>query len=60
MSPFDTEAERLARMKRDVLAALERAGGRVSGPAGAAALLGIKPTTLNSRMKRLGIQRKYS
>ena len=57
--PFDTEVERLARMKQDVLKALEASEGRVSGTAGAAALLGIKPTTLASRMKRLGIKRGY-
>jgi hypothetical protein len=41
--------------------AIERAlavtGGRVSGPLGAARLLGLKPTTLHSRMKKLGIRR---
>ncbi len=56
---FDTEPERLARMKRDVLTALEASQGRVSGPGGAAELLGIKPTTLASRMKRLGVTRGY-
>jgi formate hydrogenlyase transcriptional activator len=30
---------------------------RVSGPKGAAVRLGLKPTTLESRMKRLGIVR---
>ncbi|HMP90021.1 MAG TPA: sigma 54-interacting transcriptional regulator [Kiritimatiellia bacterium] len=35
--------------------ALKQTGGRVSGPNGAAALLGIKPTTLSSRIKKLGI-----
>lgn len=37
-------------------AALERAGGKVYGANGAAALLGIPPTTLASRLKSLGIQ----
>lgn len=36
---------------------LHRTGWRIRGPHGAAALLGIKPTTLESRMKRLGITR---
>ncbi|WP_277374096.1 sigma 54-interacting transcriptional regulator [Pseudomonas sp. AA-38] len=35
-------------------AALEAAGGRLFGPDGAAELLGIKPTTLASRLKKLG------
>jgi hypothetical protein len=33
-------------------------GGRVSGPGGAAEILGLPPTTLESRMKKLGIARK--
>jgi transcriptional regulator with GAF, ATPase, and Fis domain len=32
---------------------------RVSGPNGAAAILGLKPTTLFSRMKKLGIKKAY-
>jgi len=35
--------------------ALARCQGRIYGPQGAAALLGLKPTTLASRLKRLGI-----
>jgi formate hydrogenlyase transcriptional activator len=35
--------------------ALRRAGGVIHGPRGAAALLDVKPTTLRSRMERLGI-----
>lgn len=56
---FDTEPERLARMKRDVLSALEVSGGRVSGSGGAATLLGVKATTLASRIKSLGIERGF-
>ncbi|HSE66278.1 MAG TPA: sigma 54-interacting transcriptional regulator, partial [Gemmatimonadales bacterium] len=40
-----------------ILATLERAGWKVSGARGAAAALGLKPTTLESRMKKLGITR---
>jgi formate hydrogenlyase transcriptional activator len=40
-----------------VLQVLERTGWRVSGEKGAARILGVKPTTLESRMKRLGIRR---
>ena len=36
-------------------AALRRSGGRIEGPGGAAALLGVNPHTLRSRMRRLGI-----
>jgi formate hydrogenlyase transcriptional activator len=35
-------------------------GWRVRGPGGAAELLGIKPTTLDSRMEKLGIRRRDS
>ncbi|HXD97455.1 MAG TPA: helix-turn-helix domain-containing protein [Candidatus Acidoferrum sp.] len=40
-----------------ILAALESTGWRVSGRRGAAELLGLKPTTLESRMKKLGVER---
>ncbi|HET9040976.1 MAG TPA: sigma 54-interacting transcriptional regulator [Gemmatimonadales bacterium] len=40
-----------------ILEALEQTRWRVSGPKGAAVRLGLKPTTLESRMKRLGIVR---
>jgi len=36
---------------------LESTGGRIRGSGGAAELLGLKPTTLESRMTRLGISR---
>jgi len=46
-------------IEREVLErVLEHTGGRVSGPRGAAALLELKPTTLHSRMKKLGVRRK--
>jgi len=44
--------------KKHILEVLEQTGGRVRGEEGAAERLGLKPTTLESRMKRLGIQRK--
>lgn len=39
----------------NIRAALKAANGKVSGPSGAAQLLGLKPTTLTSRIKALGI-----
>jgi transcriptional regulator with AAA-type ATPase domain len=52
-------AKELEALERDnLLAALEAAGWRVAGENGAAQLLDIKPTTLSSRMKALGIERK--
>lgn len=44
--------------RENLVAALEASDGKVAGANGAATLLGIKPTTLNSRMKALGIERK--
>lgn len=43
--------------RRAILATLARTGGRVSGRGGAAELLGMKPTTLESRMRRLGVSK---
>jgi transcriptional regulator with GAF, ATPase, and Fis domain len=53
-----TEAELRRRERNNVLAALFRAGWKIHGPGGAAELLGLKPTTLVSRIKKLGIQRQ--
>jgi len=52
--PF-TETERLARDRANILAALRLTDGRISGKEGAAKVLGIKATTLASRMKALGV-----
>jgi formate hydrogenlyase transcriptional activator len=38
---------------------LKNAKGIVAGPNGAAARLGLKRTTLQARMKKLGITRDY-
>jgi transcriptional regulator with GAF, ATPase, and Fis domain len=40
----------------NIQAALSKCHGKVYGANGAAALLGVKPTTLNSRIKSLGIK----
>ncbi len=44
--------------RRNVRAALRAADGKVSGPGGAAELLGIKPTTLASRMQGMGLKKR--
>ncbi|MFO1065390.1 MAG: sigma 54-interacting transcriptional regulator [Pirellulales bacterium] len=41
---------------RNIQTALKRAGGKIYGANGAAALMGMKPTTLTSRIKALGIK----
>jgi transcriptional regulator with GAF, ATPase, and Fis domain len=51
--------DELKRQERDSIAtALKQTGGKIFGPGGAAELLGMKPTTLASRIKALGLQRK--
>ena len=40
-----------------ILKTLEACGWRVKGPGYAAERLGLSPSTLRSRMKRLGIER---
>ena len=49
--PTLEEAER-----RHIAAALERTGGVIHGPRGAARILDLHPNTLRSRMERLGIK----
>jgi transcriptional regulator with GAF, ATPase, and Fis domain len=52
-----TEAQLRDEQRANIIAALEAARWRVSGPGGAADLLGLRPTTLADRMRRLGIRR---
>lgn len=40
---------------RHIRQALEMAGGKINGPGGAAQILGLNPSTLRARMKKLGI-----
>lgn len=50
------EREMKRRERANMMAALDRTGGKIYGPNGAAALLGIKPTTLAARLKTLGLK----
>jgi transcriptional regulator with GAF, ATPase, and Fis domain len=61
-SPVPADADRVltdAEVRRleaeNIQKALRRTKGKVSGPGGAAELLGMKPTTLASRIKALGL-----
>jgi formate hydrogenlyase transcriptional activator len=45
--------------RQRIFEALRAADGKVAGPSGAAARLGLRRTTLQSRMKKLGIERHY-
>jgi transcriptional regulator with GAF, ATPase, and Fis domain len=56
-APFLTES-RMRELERDnLISALRHANWRVSGPDGAAELLGLRPTTLTARIKSFGIER---
>jgi transcriptional regulator with GAF, ATPase, and Fis domain len=44
--------------RKHIRKVLKRTGGRIRGNKGAAEILGLKPTTLASRMKKLGIDRQ--
>ena len=44
--------------KRHILQVLERCSGVIEGPRGAAHLLGMQPSTLRSRLKKLGLQQR--
>jgi transcriptional regulator with GAF, ATPase, and Fis domain len=52
-----TRAEWKQRERESIAAALAQTHGKVFGQSGAAALLGMKATTLASRIKALGLQR---
>lgn len=52
-----TEVEMRQRERANVQAALEACGGKIYGPSGAADLLGIRPTTLVSRLRKMGLSR---
>ena len=44
------------RVRENMIAALQRSSGRIYGPGGAAELLGLRPSTLNTRIKKLGLK----
>jgi transcriptional regulator with GAF, ATPase, and Fis domain len=52
-----TRSLNLQEVEREaILEALRQTNGRIGGPGGAAALLGVKRTTLQSRMRLLNIK----
>src|SRR5690606_2035137 len=46
-----------AALVRCISAALDHSGGKIYGPGGAAEILELKPSTLQSKMRKLGIAR---
>jgi formate hydrogenlyase transcriptional activator len=56
--PAEAENPNLRAAEREhILRVLREAKGQIGGPEGAAARLGLKRTTLNSKLKKLGIER---
>jgi len=55
--PILSEAEWRQRERDNMQAALAKSGWRIHGVGGAAELLGLKPTTLISRIKKMGLKR---
>jgi transcriptional regulator with GAF, ATPase, and Fis domain len=51
------EVEMRRRERENIRAALRLAGWKIYGPGGAAELLGIKPTTLSSRIQKMGLKK---
>jgi DNA-binding NtrC family response regulator len=52
-----TDAEMRRRERENLFAVLQKTGGKIKGVDGAAELLGIKPTTLISRIEKMGLKR---
>jgi transcriptional regulator with GAF, ATPase, and Fis domain len=50
------DAEMSRRVRDNMAAALKRSGGRIYGRGGAAELLGIRPSTLCTRVRKLGLK----
>jgi len=55
---FLTEAQMQQRERGNLLAVLAKTGWKIKGADGAAELLGLKPTTLLSRMKKMGLKKR--
>jgi transcriptional regulator with GAF, ATPase, and Fis domain len=52
-----TEAEMRRRERQNIFVVLQRASWKIKGADGAAELLGVKPTTLSSRIEKMGLRR---
>ena len=57
-SPIWTAAEIRARERENIINALQRSDGKISGSGGAAELLGVHASTLSSRMRALDISKQ--
>ncbi len=59
-APSDGQPTMAELERRAILEALERSGGKVYGPGGAAQALGLKPTTLYGKMRKHHISKKHA
>jgi len=59
VKPQDLQMKTIHENERDyIISVLKRCYGRIWGPGGAAEVLNVPPSTLKSKMKKLGIQKK--
>ena len=56
VQPVLTEEEMKQRDRENLLNALHQSGWKITGDGGAAEILGMKPTTLHSKIKKLGLK----
>ena len=57
-SPASTRAQLLELERTNIVNALQRSGGKIYGPGGAAEILNMRPTTLTSKIAALKIKRR--
>ncbi|MEN0053073.1 MAG: helix-turn-helix domain-containing protein, partial [Mucilaginibacter sp.] len=61
ITAHDHHIKTIEENERDhIIKALKHCKGRISGPCGAAKMLGVPPTTLSSKLKKLGIRRGFT
>jgi transcriptional regulator with GAF, ATPase, and Fis domain len=58
VTAVSTRAQLLELERTRIIEALERSRGKIYGPDGAAEILGLRPTTLSSKIAALGIKRR--
>jgi transcriptional regulator with GAF, ATPase, and Fis domain len=56
--PVSTRAQLLELERTSIIEALQRSRGKIYGPGGAAEILGMRPTTLSSKIAALQIKRR--
>ena len=57
-TPVSTRTQLLELERTSIVKALEWSGGKIYGPGGAAEILGMRPTTLTSKIAALQIKRR--